>query len=108
MATSGVCSSWLILATNWFLCWLSISRSSTVLAKRPRLHLLEQSRVLYGNDSLVGEGRDKLDLLIAERLHHSAHQHDDAGLVCATEQRDAKYGAEAASALHLVESIIRI
>src|SRR5262249_34634462 len=32
MAASGVRSSWLMLATNWFLCWLAISRSSTVLA----------------------------------------------------------------------------
>src|SRR5262245_32426786 len=32
MAASGVLSSWLMLATNWFLCWLAISRSSTVLA----------------------------------------------------------------------------
>src|SRR5262249_45015008 len=32
IAASGVLSSWLMLATNWFLCWLAISRSSTVLA----------------------------------------------------------------------------
>src|SRR5262245_32542598 len=32
MAASGVRNSWLMLATNWFLCWLAISRSSTVLA----------------------------------------------------------------------------
>src|SRR5215467_7423191 len=32
MAASGVLSSWLMLATNWFLCWLAISRASTVLA----------------------------------------------------------------------------
>jgi hypothetical protein len=29
---SGVRNSWLMLATNWLLCWLAISRSSTVLA----------------------------------------------------------------------------
>src|SRR5262245_65255859 len=33
---------------------------------RARLHLLEQPRVLYGDDGLVGEGLHQLDLLIGE------------------------------------------
>jgi hypothetical protein len=57
---------------------------------------------------LAGEGCHELDLLIAKRLHHSAHQDDDADLVCATEQRYAKYTAESASALRLVEGIVGI
>ena len=34
-----------------------------------RLLLLEQPRVLDGDDGLVGEGLEQLDLLLGERLH---------------------------------------
>jgi hypothetical protein len=37
-----------------------------------RLHLLEQSRVLYGDHSLVGEGRYQFDLFVGEELRFSA------------------------------------
>ncbi len=33
---------------------------------RPRLHLLEQSRVLDGDDGLVGEGLEEFDLALGE------------------------------------------
>ena len=33
------------------------------------LHLVEQPRVLDRDHRLVGEGRDKLDLLVGERTH---------------------------------------
>ena len=35
---------------------------------RARLHLLEQPHVLDGDDRLVGEGLDELDLLVGEWL----------------------------------------
>ena len=35
---------------------------------RARLHLLEQPRVLDGDDSLIGEGLDKIDFGVGERL----------------------------------------
>jgi hypothetical protein len=47
---------------NCDLCWLAISRSSSLgeLA-RACLHLPEQSRVFNSDDGLVGEGLEKFD-----------------------------------------------
>ena len=42
------------------------------------LHLVEQADVLDGDDGLVGEGRDELDLPVVERLHRRAAQRDHA------------------------------
>ena len=36
---------------------------------RALAQLVEQPRILDGDDRLVGEGRDKLDLLVGERTH---------------------------------------
>ena len=54
---------------------------------RARLHLLEQPRVLDGDDGLVGEGLDKLDLTLAVRLHARAIQDDHAGCLAVAQQR---------------------
>jgi hypothetical protein len=57
-----------MLATNWFLCWLAISRSFDSLGKltRPRLHLFEKARVFDRNDGLVGEGLQQLNLSVGK------------------------------------------
>jgi hypothetical protein len=40
---------------------------------RPRLHLVEQPRILDGNHGLVGEGLEEVDLPIRERPRLPAH-----------------------------------
>ena len=42
------------------------------------LQLLEEADVLDGDDGLVGEGRDKLDLLVGEGLHLGAPEREGA------------------------------
>ena len=66
---------------------------------RPRLHLVEQPHVLDRDHRLVGEGGDKLDLLVGEGSHRSAHQHDHADRHSLAQQRNAEHGARTASLL---------
>ena len=40
------------------------------------LHLFEESRVLDGDDRLVGESLQEGDLLLIERLHNSAAEQE--------------------------------
>ena len=75
---------------------------------RPCLHLFEKARVLDRNHSLIGEGGHELDLLVTKGLYYSAHQHNDADLVAATEQRHTEQAAELTSALRFAESILGI
>ena len=64
IAFSGVRSSWDMFARNCDLCWLA---SPSWLIRL--LELLEQARVLDGDDGLVGERLDEADdLLVGERL----------------------------------------
>jgi hypothetical protein len=62
----------------------------------PRLHLLEQPDIVDGDDGLVGEGLDELDLLVREGLNEAAGQDDDARHHSIPQQRDAERRAEAA------------
>ena len=48
--------------------------------RRARPHLLEESHILDGNDGLVRERFDELDLLGSKRKDVPAHEHDDADL----------------------------
>src|SRR5262245_63400372 len=94
MAASGVRNSWLMLATNCDLCWLAISRSSIGLASScVRLHFFEQPCVLNGDDSLVGERFNKLDLLRGERSNCRSDQHHYANWVTFSHQRNREKGA---------------
>ena len=70
MASSTGCRSnferLMTASTSLVAVWYS---SDFCSSRCPRLHLLEQPRVLDGDHGLVGEGRDQLDLLVGERLH---------------------------------------
>ena len=66
---------------------------------RARLHLVEQPHVLDRDHRLVGEGRDQLDLLVGERPHLGARQHDHADRNALAQERHAKDGAVAAKSL---------
>ena len=59
-----------------------------------RLHLLEQSRVLDGDDGLIGEGLKQRDLLVTERPDLDASDRNDADGLTSTDQRDDQYCAE--------------
>jgi hypothetical protein len=63
----------------------NVARSGLVLERlaklsSPSLHLLEQPRVLDGNDGLVGEGLEQIDLLVGEGTDLSAS--DGNGAYC--------------------------
>src|SRR5215208_335180 len=58
--------------------------------------LVEQARVLDGNDGLGSEVRSKFDLLVGERPHLLATDADGADQLVVLEQRDGQYGAVAA------------
>ena len=92
MAASGVLSSWLMLATNCDLCWLAISSSRLFLGD-----LLEQPRVLDGDDGLVGEGLDQLDLSLGEWLDLAAGEDDDADNGVLAQQWHAEHGSSVVS-----------
>ena len=53
-------------STSLVAVWYSSDSVQLALA---RLLLLEQPRVLDGDHGLVGEGLNKFDLLVGERLH---------------------------------------
>jgi hypothetical protein len=57
---------------------------------RPCLHLFEKPDVLDGNNSLVGEGMDKIDLLRCKWLHFSACQREYASYFAVPQQWDPK------------------
>src|SRR5262249_59124791 len=61
---------------------------------RPRLRLLEQSRVLDCDHSLIGKGLEQTYLLIREELHFAAAKCDRANRDTFSHQGHAKYRAE--------------
>src|SRR5262249_9690851 len=99
MAASGVLSSWLMLATNWFLCWLAISRSSTVLASsRVRAWTSSKRRVFsIAITAWSAKGVDEFDLPFGERAHFGAPNGDRPDCLACVDQGDAKHGTPAAS-----------
>ena len=60
-----------------------------------RLHLFEEADVLDGDHRLVGEGLQELDLLVAERAHLGATDHQRADRLALAQERDGQNGAEA-------------
>src|SRR5215831_435853 len=96
MAASGVLSSWLMLATNWFLCWLAISRSSTVLASSRVRACTSSNNLVFSMaiTDLVRKGIDKLDLTFGERAHFPAPNDDHPNCLACVDQRDAERGAK--------------
>ncbi len=73
MALSGVRSSWDMLARNSDLCRFAISSCVRLLAQ-----LLEQAGVLDGDDGLVAERPEDLDLLVRERPRRAPGDRDHA------------------------------
>src|SRR6516165_3600036 len=61
-----------------------------------RLHLVEQPRVLDGDDGLGGEVLNQLDLFVGERAHLLAEDVDDANQLIFMEHWDAENAAIAA------------
>ena len=53
---------------------------------RARLLLLEQPRVLDGDDGLVGESRHKLNLLLRERIDRRSRKEENANWGCSFSQ----------------------
>ena len=63
--------------------------------RRCAAQLVEQPRVLDGDDGLVGEVREQLDLLIGERAHLLTVNADRADQLFFLEHRHDKKGAGA-------------
>jgi hypothetical protein len=57
------------------------------------VQLVEHARVLDGDDSLIGEGRRQLDLLVSERPHRVSDKRDNANRRSFSQERDTKHGA---------------
>ncbi len=66
---------------------------------RPKLNLLEQPDVFDGDDSLVGEGLDELDLALREWPHDLPRQRKDADRFAVAPKWNAKIGSMVAEPL---------
>jgi hypothetical protein len=60
---------------------------------RPRLNFFEKARVLNGDDGLVRESIDELDLTFGERAHFGEPDEDYANSHACVEQRDGEQSA---------------
>ena len=58
------------------------------------LHLVEQARVLDGDDGLGGEARNQLDLLVGERADLLAKEVEGADQLALLQHWDAEQGPE--------------
>ena len=70
--------------------------------------LVEQAGVLDRDDSLVGEGLDKLDLLVGKRPDHFACQSEHSNQYPFPQQWHAKQRSVVAELLCLEPSLLRI
>jgi hypothetical protein len=75
---------------------------------RPRLQLLEQTRVLDGNDGLVGKGLEPLDLAVREGPGLGARYRDDAEGKAFPEHRDEEAASPADRAGQSLMSVLWI
>ena len=82
-------------------CWSNDSLRS----RRARLHLLEQPRVLDGDDGLVGERLQKLDVFLAERMHNLAGQNDCTNHTAFTRERHSDRGAVSANSSPMLHDV---
>jgi hypothetical protein len=62
---------------------------------RALAQLIKQSRVLDGDDGLIGESLEQGDLSLSEELRLDAAQRDHSNCDTFSHQRDVKAGAEA-------------
>ena len=72
------------------------------------LHLLEQPRVLDGDQGLVGESLDQLDLPVGERLEGIAGHRDDADRHIIAEERYGKDRASSAGSVDIAGGELRV
>src|SRR5215510_15937678 len=69
---------------------------------------VKQSRVLNGDNGLIGEILDQLDLLVSEWLHFRARQSQNADGGAFAQHWNAEHGAEAAQPLGLGPNMISV
>ena len=75
---------------------------------RARLLRLEETRVLDGDDGLVGKGSDQLDLFRGKRLRHLSCHEDHSYRSSLPQQRGAERRSVAADLLRITTHIFRI
>ena len=80
--------------------WLTSPSARSSSTERPSsvvliAQLVEQTNVLNGDDGLVGECGDQLDLLVAERPHRVTLQNNDADGHAFAHQRNRQHGSHA-------------
>ena len=68
----------------------------------------QKSRILDGDDRLVGEGSDKFDLPVGKGLHRLTPEDDNPGDGPLTQQRNAKHGSGSPELDRLDQSEFRI
>ena len=85
------------------MCWLA-SASSTALV----LDFVEQPHVFDGNDGLVGEGREQLDLLVGKRCDLRLPQANGAKRQAVAQQWHYHHGAKPAQLLGFRKVIFRV
>src|SRR5262245_3719251 len=75
---------------------------------RARLYLLEQPRVLNGDDGLVSKGHDQLDLLVRKRPYSVSCDRDHTNWISITQQGNSEDGPKTEHLLHLPIRVFRI
>src|SRR5262249_15722845 len=68
---------------------------------RPRFQFLEQTYILDGDHSLIGEGFEEGDLLIGERSHLGTANHNSSNRNILSEQRRSNYRMSACNLLNV-------
>src|SRR4030095_14951089 len=72
------------------------------------LELAEEARVLDGDDGLVGEGSDKVNLLVGERANLRAPHEEESDQIVLPQHGDGQHGPVTANPLRLVLLELRI
>src|SRR5262245_9483154 len=75
---------------------------------RARLHLVEQTHVLDRDHRLVGEGGDKVNLLLGEWPHRLALQDNDPDWISFPQQWQPQHRASAADLRSFLQGVFRI
>ena len=76
--------------------------------RRAGLHFLEQAGILDGDDRLVGERPDQIDVFVGERLDLGTAQHEHADRTSLSHQRHAQHRPEPDPVRRLQERVFRV